>query len=124
MTVFYLSRTPPSVNNLYVHAPGKGRVKTCDYRTWIRLSAMELAMQRPERFTTRVDIVIRIPEPVRGDVSNRIKAAEDLLVRAGIIPDDNGKHVRSCKAEFADVARTEIVVTEVVVTEAEPEGTR
>jgi Holliday junction resolvase RusA-like endonuclease len=119
MTTFYLSRTPPSVNTLYVHVPGKGRTKTLDYRTWIRLSAAELALQRPEPFTSRVDIVIRIPEPVRGDVSNRIKAAEDLLVRTGVLPDDNGKHVRSCKAEFADVPRTEIIVTAI-----EPEGTQ
>ena len=37
---------------------------------------------------------------MRGDLSNRIKAPEDLMVSCGVIPDDNTKFVREVRARL------------------------
>lgn len=114
MTTIVLSEAPPSVNRMFANVPGKGRVKTRAYRLWLKTAKMEVMCQRPGQHTGRVDILVRLPETIRGDASNRIKAAEDLLVTMGVIPDDAKKYVRRSSAEFAPVERPEIVITECI----------
>jgi Holliday junction resolvase RusA-like endonuclease len=117
MTKIILSRVPPSANNLFgTNRKTGARFKTRGYVTWIKFSQAEVMMQRPAKHTARVDILIRIPQSqvrASSDASNRIKAAEDLIVSMGVIPDDKQKYVRSTKAEFADIPQTEIIITDV-----------
>ena len=88
---------PPSVNALYANRKGgrgPGRYKTATYKAWLaNADTYYLAQKR------RVDpvsgpaiVTIRIPANTRGDVSNRIKAAEDFLVSRGITNDDRHNH--------------------------------
>lgn len=91
---------PPSTNAAYTNVPGVGRVKTKAYREWIRGELKVLIAQRAQPVTTPVSIEIFLPLGVRGDASNRIKATEDILVRAGVIPDDDKKYVRSVSVSF------------------------
>lgn len=80
---------PPSVNAMYRNVPGVGRVKTSDYRSWIKHAGTLLNISRPIPFgKARVQLGIFIPTKTKGDISNRIKATEDLLVAHKIIEDD------------------------------------
>ncbi len=82
---------PPSTNNLYRNVPGKGRVKTDRYRTWLRAAGNEILAQRPMKFEGEVSLslTLRRRDGRRRDLSNAIKATEDLLVAHGIIQDDS-----------------------------------
>lgn len=117
MTTILLSRVPPSTNGLFATNRKTGRrFKARQYVTWIKLSQAEIMMQRPAKHAGRVDILIRVPESqvrASSDASNRIKAAEDLIVSMGVIQDDRKAFVRRSSAEFADVERTEIIITDV-----------
>ena len=56
-----------------------------------------LKMQKPKLFAERADLTVNVPESERGDISNRVKAAEDLIVAAGILEDDSQRFVRSSR---------------------------
>lgn len=116
MTTILLSRVPPSANNLFATNRKTGaRFKSRDYVKWLKFSQAEILLQRPAKHEGRVDILVRVPQSqvrASSDASNRIKAAEDLIVSMGVIPDDRMKHVRRSAAEFADIAQTEIIITE------------
>lgn len=98
---------PPSVNMAYgnnLSGNGRGRHKTASYLRWIRLAdgwAMEAGLFRHgvRPFVSGPAILtIRLPMTMRGDVSNRIKAAEDWLVDRGFTDDDKFNHsVTACK---------------------------
>lgn len=80
---------PPSVNAMYRNVPGKGRVKTGAYKTWASAAGYSLLRQRPEKH--KGDVILNLqfgPRNKRADVSNLIKATEDLLVNMGVIEDD------------------------------------
>lgn len=81
---------PPSVNALYVNAPGRGRVKTKVYARWIDEARIRLMLDRVRLRAPleRYGIALKVPADMRGDISNRIKAAEDLCKRHGLIFDD------------------------------------
>lgn len=79
---------PPSTNNLYANTP-HGRRKTPEYRRWLTASGWELAAQRVRILTgEHFALHIRVPVNRRRDISNCIKAMEDLIVEQRIIPDD------------------------------------
>jgi Holliday junction resolvase RusA-like endonuclease len=80
---------PPSVNALYGNRKG-GRYKTALYRTWLRLADALLLTQKRSlvKFTGELEVHIRLPKRMRGDVSNRIKAVEDFLVSREVTGDD------------------------------------
>lgn len=87
---------PPSLNTMYVNVPGKGRVKNGKYRMWHNsvVPYLALAMHRASG-AVHVHYQFHLGSAFRGDVSNRVKPAEDALVEAGIITDDNHKVVRA-----------------------------
>ncbi len=92
---------PPSANTLYANIPGKGRVKTKDYRLyeesvriWSFRTAHHLqtarviisrlpkgqALHLDRRFYfERGKIITKGGRPRRNDTSNRIKALDDVL---------------------------------------------
>lgn len=82
---------PPSVNMLYRNVPGKGRRKTKRYMTWIRAADWSVLEQNPEpvKGWVIVDITVNRPDNRRRDISNTIKAVEDLLVTHELIEDDS-----------------------------------
>jgi len=91
MTVLAFSLpVPPSTNNLYVNARGK-RVKSKQYADWITDAgwAAKTAVAGKERCKAPYLITYEVPTDKRRDLDNYLKAANDLLVRVGIIPDDS-----------------------------------
>lgn len=109
---FYLE-VSPTTNNLFVNR-GKVRKKSNEYNSWTNNALKELLVQRAKPVPPPVALTIELPESLRGDLSNRIKAAEDLLVRAGIIPDDSKRYVRSVTASFYEGKRMRITVQSLV----------
>lgn len=84
---------PPSVNTMYANMPKRGRIKTAAYRDWANEAGWMLNSQKPSKFQEPVTINYTFgPKGGRlWDLSNHIKAVEDLLVRQCILPDDNSK---------------------------------
>jgi Holliday junction resolvase RusA-like endonuclease len=84
---------PPSTNNLFVNVQGVGRVKGKKYTAWISAAKQWLTTQkRPaEPITYRINMDISVPRVKRGraDISNRIKAVEDICVTSRILKDDS-----------------------------------
>ena len=80
---------PPSLNNAYWNVPGRGRIRSRGLADWKISAGWKLKAQRPGSVTGAYRFAIYLPEKMRGDLSNRIKAAEDLLVEHGVTPDDS-----------------------------------
>ena len=114
---------PPSTNKLYRNVTAKemawakrhgrtrkGRYPTPAYTSWIKQADLwYLTQKRDVRPITGPAIVeIKLPMSMRGDASNRIKAAEDWLVSRQITSDDS--HNRKVSIEFAPVDCCEITV--------------
>ena len=89
---------PPSVNSMFANSfnkSGKGRFKSKAYKAWTKAAGQELQIQRPRRTRGNIDLNIafaasqRVHRGQKLDISNHIKAVEDLLVQHGIIEDDS-----------------------------------
>lgn len=94
------SDLPPSVNNLYVTIPRRGRVKSKRYRVWCDVAGFEIMAQRPKKITGRVRMSYAFGRPKgkrKADLSNLVKAIEDLLVLLGIIEDDSLVEAFDCE---------------------------
>ena len=83
---------PPSVNAMFSNAPGKGRVRTPEYRAWIEHAGFLLASQRPGSIKGPYAVTIRLPEKMRGDIDNRANSVIDLMVKHQITSDDSKLH--------------------------------
>ena len=81
---------PPSVNAAYRNVPGVGRVKTDAFKAWEReASLLVMAARQKPLESGEYGLSMRFTFPNRrGDLNNYIKAPIDLLVRAGLTPDD------------------------------------
>jgi Holliday junction resolvase RusA-like endonuclease len=81
---------PPSVNGLFFNAT-KGRVKTDAYKAWRRDAGNLILVQGRKHMRGPVSLSIAIvrPDKRKRDLSNTIKAIEDLLVEMQIIDDDS-----------------------------------
>lgn len=92
---------PPSSNNLFA-----GRVRryaTGTYRRWRAAAGWELVAQRIKPMAGPVSIEVELSPPDKRprDCDNHLKAIVDLIVQQGLLPDDNGKHVRGVSAHWA-----------------------
>jgi Holliday junction resolvase RusA-like endonuclease len=97
---------PPSTNNLFING-SKGRFRSQKYADWIAEAGWELQRQRPPKVLGPVDLVFHFQDGRdnrKRDVTNLIKAPEDLLVKHGIIEADDNTIVRSVSAYWADTA--------------------
>lgn len=103
----------PSVNAMYANVAGKGRVKTKAYKLWRANALREMLCQSVKPVLWPVSVSITLPESMRGDASNRIKAAEDLAVCAEIIPDDSKKYVRPHTTNFAPIENMIVVIASI-----------
>ena len=86
---------PPSTNALFKNTRD-GRARTIAYRDWKKQAGLTAMAQRVPPVAGRYRLAIQVPLTMRGDVSNRIKAIEDLLVNLKLTPDD-----RFCDAVMA-----------------------
>lgn len=82
---------PPSVNNMYATYNGR-RIPSREFKAWKiaatdTLGSQYAAMGSPSVHRP-VELNIRIGLNYRGDISNRIKAVEDLLVDVIDMPND------------------------------------
>lgn len=106
----------PSLNTMFRNVPGVGRVRTGDYNAWAKVAGLELMAQKVNqaRLQPPLTLTIRLPDSKgRADISNFVKACEDLLVGANIIPDDNDKVIRKLIVEVgADKGRCVIELSE------------
>lgn len=101
-SVIKLLHVPPSTNSLYANVRGKGRVKTARYRTWLQAAGWDLLRQRPQAWKEPVYLTVVIGKLRAGsDVSNRIKALEDLLVEHLVIPGDTTEWVKGVNISMA-----------------------
>jgi len=82
---------PPSLNNLYVNVPKRGRVRSKRYLTWIQAAKAEIAAQRPPRVDGDYVLWLYVerPDNRKRDIFNLPKAVEDLLVEQGLVEDDS-----------------------------------
>lgn len=81
---------PPSLNACYRNVPGKGRVKTGALKHW-QSDAHGYYLIAKNNITPVADpykLTIHIPQNMRGDGDNRIKAVSDLLVSLKLTLDD------------------------------------
>ncbi len=86
----------PTTNNIYVNSARRGRVKSQEYKDWLKkvLPLLE-AMPQPPRYPVEVMILI-VPGhdwSSNSDVANREKATTDALVAAGVLKGDTSKYV-------------------------------
>jgi len=86
---------PPSLNSAYHNAPGRGRVLSKVAKAW-KKSHDDLIALSLRRFDCPVvlELTYHLGTGFRGDLSNRIKFAEDALVQAAVITDDKHSVVR------------------------------
>lgn len=111
MTTVFLPR-PPSLNNIFVNVPGRGRVKTRDYVTWLRAATNSIIAQKPTRVEGEIEISVSIG-PRRGDLDNRIKPILDCLVTNGVIEDD--RKVTAITARWAAEDGAMVTITKAQV---------
>jgi Holliday junction resolvase RusA-like endonuclease len=93
---------PPSTNNLFINVRGKGRIKSAEYRAWLDHAGLLLKVRSSKVVEGPFEVEVRLSHKARGDIDNRMKAAIDLMVRHGRVPDDS-------KMWRATVARDESI---------------
>lgn len=113
---------PPSVNEAYGNngtGRGRGRYLTPKCKAWIRQADNEYLIQRMRGplVSGRAKVTIRLPQYMRGDVSNRIKVVEDWMVDRGLTADDS-THVSVTAVRDPTLGRVDYC--EVDVSEALP----
>lgn len=102
---------PPSVNAMYRNVPGKGRVKTAKYKSWLHDAGWILRMYKPRKTLADVVLTVAIRRPTaNSDLDNRFKALQDLLV-GPVLGDD--KQVVRIVGEWADIEGARVTVEEV-----------
>lgn len=104
---------PPSLNNIYVNVPGKGRVKSSRYRTWKTAAGWDVKLARIVQIggPVHLSIIVEKPRGVRSDISNRIKPLEDLLTDMDVLVDDS--QVMKVSAEWGDIKGFRVEIMEV-----------
>lgn len=105
----YTLPRPPSVNGLFISA-GKFRAKSPAYRMWIEQAEKHLLIQKIKVFQGPVAISLTIEDIGRGDLDNLYKAVSDLLVKHGVISDDNRPIVRKISMAWGAVKGCEVEI--------------
>jgi Holliday junction resolvase RusA-like endonuclease len=102
---------PPSVNMAWQNVPGKGRVRSPEYRRWHKLAYAELISQKPARVVGKFAALISIGRVNRRcDIDNRIKPILDLL-KGDVIEDDS--MCERVSAGWSDTIESGRVVVEI-----------
>ena len=109
--ITFVSR-PPSVNAMYRNGgKGRGRFKTKQYEKWLLQNRVAL-LKVPKMGPGRYGLIVIMKKRANADVSNYIKPIEDILVKAGITPDDSNNIYVSAMPIEHDVCCA-LILTEV-----------
>lgn len=86
----YTFAYPPSTNNLFANGT-RGRYRTKAYQLWAEQAGYQIIEQGRHKLRGPVSLSIALVKPDRRkrDLSNAIKAVEDLLVSMAVIEDDS-----------------------------------
>lgn len=99
---------PPSVNMAWMNVPGKGRVRTPEYRRWHKAAFDELTAQHPGKIAGKFAVVIDLGRiKRRADADNRLKPILDLM--SGVVTDDDAMCERA-SIGWSDTVPAERVV--------------
>jgi len=81
---------PPSMNNLFATV-GRKRVRTARYSAWAKQAGEFIIMQGQKRVHGYVSLSVALVKPDKRtrDLSNTLKAVEDILVDMAVIDDDS-----------------------------------
>jgi Holliday junction resolvase RusA-like endonuclease len=91
---------PPSTNNLFINT-SRGRIRSSKYDEWAAEAGWELTRQRPSKVTGPVMLTFDFQsnrDKRKRDITNLLKAPEDLLVKFGIIEADDNTIVQFISA--------------------------
>lgn len=80
---------PPSTNNLFVNIRSGGRTQSKAYRKWRKEAGWALKEQKIIPVSAPYYLDITVERKGGRDISNCIKAIEDLLVTHQVTPDDS-----------------------------------
>ena len=91
MNAHFFIPYPPSVNALFANHRTAGRFKTSHYKEWITETGWQLKKQKVEKVTGPVAVSYFVHKPDRRprDLSNLLKALDDVLVTFNLIEDDS-----------------------------------
>lgn len=93
---------PPSLNNMYPTSRSGRRYLSDEGKAFKAAALAAISEQDARSFVGPVKIAMRLYRPQkRGDLSNRIKAVEDVLTAAGVWQDD-GQVVELHATRFDD----------------------
>jgi Holliday junction resolvase RusA-like endonuclease len=97
----------PSLNALWVRAPGKPRVRSEAYRDWARAAGWDVKRQLvgAAPIDCRFNCLIEVPI-TRRDSDNWSKAVLDLCETVGLITNDGN----ACEITIRPVAREDVMV--------------
>lgn len=81
---------PPSANRLWRKGRDGQIYIDSKYAAWKKSAAWELAAayKGAVRPIQTYSLILHLPEKMRGDIDNRVKAVNDLMKAAGLIVDD------------------------------------
>ena len=103
---------PPSLNNAYANVAGRGRVPSKTHREWKEVAGWTVKAARLPQVKEPYHFTIWLPDTLRGDPSNYIKLAEDLMVSLMVIPDDrHALSARAAKSQRIPPKRCRIEIT-------------
>lgn len=100
---------PPSLNAMFANARGKGRVKTREYRMWIKHAKWDVWLATKGQHKTiegPFDVEIECDRPnMRRDLDNIIKPLLDILVSEDVVTDD--RYVKRITASWGEKKRVD-----------------
>ena len=103
----YVVPWPPSLNTMYPTRDGRRRLSGKAAK-WKRHALEELGLQRAQRVAGPAKVMIALhPNSKRlFDLDNKVKAILDLLKTAGVVEDDNWRHVPSIAVALGETLPT------------------
>ena len=105
---------PISLNNAYANRKtGRGgRYPTKAHKAWKDAAGWELVAAKPGKISGPYCLTLLLAQTIRGDISNRIKLVEDLLVEHGITPDDRCAQSVGVRRSFHVITGRCLVIVE------------
>jgi Holliday junction resolvase RusA-like endonuclease len=104
---------PPSTNNLFINT-SRGRIRSSKYDEWATEAGWELTRQRPAKSVGPVSLLFEFQsnrDKRKRDITNLLKAPEDLLVKFGVIEADDNTIVKEIRARWnKDVVGVRVTV--------------
>jgi crossover junction endodeoxyribonuclease RusA len=105
---------PPSTNNLFINT-SRGRIRSSKYDEWATEAGWELKRQRPAKAVGPVSLRFEFEagrDKRKRDITNLLKAPEDLLVKYGVIEADDNTIVKEVSARWSECVKgVHIVIT-------------